>query len=207
MIYTEEKLEELRSSIASRMSQARYSHTEGVADMAKKIGEVLLPELVSELQCAALLHDIAKETPTEELISILKKAGVALTEEDLLIPASLHSFAGPEIIKRDFPDFATENLLSAVRNHTTGDADMTVFDEIIFLSDYIELGRDYPSCVETRNLFLDSFSNEKSREDNINALHRAAYRALQLTEKSLLARGSKVHSKTQLAKNSLAALI
>ena len=207
MTFTSSEREALRASVKIRLSERRFRHTEGVADTACRIGSVLLPEQATELECAALLHDIAKEMNERELLDIARDSGILISKEDLNASAVLHSLIGPAIILRDFQNFATYNILSAVRNHTTGNKDMSIFDEIIFLSDYIEDGRDYKPCVETRRYFYETFSPCASYEDNVTALHRAAIKSLEYTEKSLSFRGLPVHSRSRLAKISLKSLI
>ena len=205
--FDKQSISALRSRVKERISERRYKHTEGVASTAIKIGEILIPGRIDELECAALIHDAAKELPKAEILSIAAEMKCTVTAEDLASPAVLHAVVGPAVILRDFPEYATENILSAVRKHTTGDADMSVFDEIIFISDYIEEGRTYPSCIETRNEFFRSFSNSNSYEKNILALHKAVYRCLKNTVEALSARGDSIHIKTKLAIDTFASLI
>ena len=128
---------ELKAAVEARMSQKRFLHTLGVVKAARQLGEELMPEKIQSLTVAAHLHDIAKELPTEELLTLSSEYGYVTTEEDMNSPQVLHSFAAPAVIKRDFPEYASEEILSAVFKHTTGDGEMSVFDEIIFLSDLI----------------------------------------------------------------------
>ena len=201
-MFSSEKIAELRLKIQGYMTPKRYAHTLEVAKMAVEIGEALIPEMVCELECAALLHDIAKDMPKDDLISCSE-----LSSEDFETPAVLHSLLAPEVIKRDFAEFATENILSAVRKHTTGDDGMSVFDEIIFLSDYIEKSRTYISCVETRNFFFEKFLNGHTMDEKLLALHRAVYKSLENTVSSLKLRNEKIHYKTILTLNYISSII
>ncbi len=195
---TEKGLADLRERLKAYLSPSRYSHTLGVERAAVKIAEYCLPEMKLSAAVAALLHDVAKELPEEELLEILK-GDSSITKEDLSSPKLYHAFAAPFIIKRDFPEFAAEDILSAVFNHTTGKADMTLFDEIIFAADYIEEGRAYPECIKAREE-LYSKLDEKSEKRSIEALHECALAELINTEKHISARGGVLNSRTLSAK-------
>ena len=82
MLFTDDALEKLRKKIKERMSEKRFSHTLGVERCAKKLGELILPDRISELCAAALLHDISKEIPIEKQFEILENNKFPLTDED-----------------------------------------------------------------------------------------------------------------------------
>ena len=46
-------------------------------------------------------------------------------------------------------------LVSAVRYHTTGRADMTIAEKIIYLADFIDMSRKFEDCVVLRDYFFD----------------------------------------------------
>ena len=187
------ELKALESKVKSMLSSKRFEHTLGVCSMAGILADHCLPEDKDEIIAAALLHDVAKELPTGVLIAMINEEGIALNGADA--PPILHSYAAPHVIKSEFPEFATQNILSAVFNHTVGSVDMTVFDEIIFLADYIEEGRTYKDCVETREFMLSSLVKDNT-EENINALHKACVMSMQRTCDSLLKKGAVVNPKT-----------
>ncbi len=207
MTFTKTEINRLRNLISVKMSEERFLHTEGVADTALKIGANIIPELLDELECAALLHDIIKELSDTELLKIAADFDIELSDEDISSPAVLHALIAPAVIKRDFPYFATDNVLSAVYKHTTGDGEMSLLDEIVFLSDYIEAGRKYSSCKELREDFFSHFSKTGTRDKNISALHSAALKSIEFTEAFLSMRGKHIHSKTKMAKATLQSLI
>ncbi len=55
----------------------------------------------------------------------------------------LHARLGAELAREMF-GVTDEAVLSAIRKHTLGDADMTPLDEAVYLADALEPGRDYP---------------------------------------------------------------
>lgn len=203
MIFNNDSIILLRSLIKERLSEKRYQHTLGVENLARRLGAVLLPDKVDELSVAALLHDVAKEMSYEEHVSLVKNSGVRYSEEDLLIKSVLHSLAAVPVIISDFKEFATEDILSAVTNHTLGAPNMSVFDEIIFISDYTEEGRTYPTCIEVRNYLLANISGNRSSLDNVNALHIASLKSIESTIESLGRRKEMINTRTLLTKSYL----
>ena len=59
-----------------------------------------------------------------------------------------HPFLGAEVAKREY-GVEDEEILEAIRWHTTGKPDMTVLDKIIFIADYIEPNRKKFDGLET----------------------------------------------------------
>ena len=165
----------------------------------------MLPEKKQSLRAAALLHDIAKELPPEEQKDLIKKARIKLTDEELLSVTTLHSYASVYLIKRDFPSFATREILLATKNHTVGAPRMSLFEIIIFLSDYIEEGREYESAVKLREFVLSSLSGNK-RQD-VRLIKYAAYSSINYTIENLSAQGKYINPKSVLTRNSFSSKI
>lgn len=207
MIFSNEELSELRNSVSTRMKEARFIHTLGVERLARFLGEKLMPECVSELSAAAILHDVAKEIPYDEQIEFIKKSGIVLTNEDLQTKAVLHSFAGVGVIKSDFPHFATKNVLSSVFSHTVGAPDMSVFDTIIFISDFAEDGREYPSCKRIAENIKARFSASNTHEGYLRLLNITMLEVLEATVQTLQRLQRDVNSRTLLTINSFKAKI
>ena len=204
-MYSEKELDTLREEVRARLSEKRYRHTLGVEKMAAYLGEYFIPEKIQQLRAAALLHDVAKELPKEEQLDLIKKGGIRLSKEELNSVPTLHSFAAVYLIKRDFPKFSERAILSACKNHTVGSPRMTVFEEIIFLSDYIEEGRSYEACVSVRNKLLASLSGK--RRENLKALHFATLSALENTLSQLENKKMPVNPKTVLTKTAFSSKI
>lgn len=197
-MYSEEELRVLREKVKLRLSEKRFRHTLGVEKMAAHLADFCLPERKASLRAAALLHDIAKELSHAEMLDLIQKEGIKLTEEELLAEPTLHSFASVYLIKRDFPKFSDAEILSACKNHTLGDADMSIFEEIIFISDYIEEGRAYEDSVKLRERVLSSLSSE--RENNLKLLHFAVASSIESTISHLEKQGKYINPKTVLTK-------
>ena len=197
----------LREKIRYYMSEKRYVHTLGVESSAREIARYCLPDRIDEVAVAALLHDIAKERPKEEQREFALLSGFAVTEDDLLTVPALHSFAAPYLIKSDFPQLASEDILSATFRHTVADPEMSIFDEIVFVADYVEENREYVHCKEMRRLLFSALSLENSYSDNIRALHEVLIKIIDFTIDFLNKRNLKVNERTILTRNAFKALI
>lgn len=207
MKYTENQIDLLRLEVGKRLSQKRFSHTLGVERMAVKIGEKCLPDRIDELRVAALLHDISKEYSEAEHLELMKSYNFSLSDEDLASPQLWHSITAPLVVMRDFPEFSGEDILSAVRNHTVGAPSMSVFDEIILLSDYIEDGRSYEKCVSLRESFLEALKKACDLESAVFALHEAVYTSLNNNILEFISRGVAYHSETKATRDAFFAKI
>ena len=176
------------------MSDFRYRHTLSVANECKKLA-IMLSTDPDPIVKAAYLHDITKEMPENEQIALCKAYGTYLDGDTLNSPKTLHSFSAPALIMRDFPEYADQTVLSAVRYHTTGRADMTLAEKILYLADYIEPTREYDDCTEVRICF---YNNPNSPEE---ALDEAILLSLKITVRQLLDDGRAIHPQTINAYN------
>ena len=158
---TNEMLDALRERVKPYMKEKRYLHTLGVERECAAIGELLLPDKVNKLRAAALLHDITKMLSLEKQLKLCRTFGIIYGTNDLSSPKLFHAKTAAALIGRDFPEFADDEIISAVRWHTTGRRDMSVFEGIVYLSDYIEETREFDECVELRRYFWDSVAEKK----------------------------------------------
>jgi len=202
LIFTERQIDILRKRVEGSMSKKRFLHTVGVEKCAKGLGEIFIPDSVNELRAAALLHDIAKEIPKEDQIALLKESGVPLSNEDFSTEGVIHSFCAPLIIKRDFSEYASANILSAVFNHTVGEPDMSIFDKIIFISDYAEEGRTYPSCKRVRE-FLFFGLDSLSESERMVRLDEAVLMSIDGALEALTRMGAEINSRMYETRKSL----
>lgn len=195
----ENELVALRAAVRARLSEKRYKHTLGVETAAARLAQAFLPEKENDLRAAALLHDIAKELPTEEQLRLIDEGHADVSPAERNMTAILHAYAAPAVILRDFPTFATEEILRAVACHTAGREDMTVFDKIIFIADYTEDGRTYPSCVSVREKLARDIKNG----EGLCALDMAVLSSVDETVLSLIGRSSLISEKTILTRNAV----
>ncbi len=196
---TEQMLCALREQLHGELSAARFAHTLGVERAAAKMAELLCPDEAPLLRAAALLHDCTKEYDAEQTAAVLAREGIVLRPDERENPAVLHAITAPAEIRRRYGAFADPALLSAVRWHTTGHADMTLCEAILYLADVIEEGRCYPACIALRERFWQVPWQEMS--DAVRRAHLAevTLAALKGVQASLLQKGARVCEDTLCA--------
>ena len=125
-----------RERLQQKLDPMRYEHSISVsytaAALAMRYGYNL-----NKAEIAGLLHDCAKHFEDEEIIRKCKKHKIPLTEDELKAPAVLHAFYGAWLAEFRY-GVKDSGILSAIRWHTTGKADMTLLEKIIYIADYIE---------------------------------------------------------------------
>ncbi len=201
MRYTEKRLNELREAVRSRISEKRYSHTLSVERTALEIGSLIGYAEPDMLSAAAILHDIAKEIPVDDQISMLRCKGFDLTEEDIESPEILHSFVGAFVFSELGEEYYDPSVANAISEHTVGSEDMSLISMIIFISDYIEETRQYPICREMRKKTFDMLSAQT--EDAERALAKICIQIIENTVCNLRSGGKSVNSRMLNTEKSL----
>lgn len=203
MIFSEEKISELYQRVRGEMSDFRFSHTAGVEKAAILLGELYMPEAIDELRVAALLHDITKELSTEEHFSVMRKNGMAITQNDIRSPKILHSKTAEFAVRERYSEFATERVCQALRYHTTGNADMTVFDALIYLADYIEETRKFEDCVRLREYFWSADPQKMDKVQREKHLWKTVLLSLDMTVEDIERNAGYVSEETLYAREAV----
>ena len=201
--FEEQELTALREAVISRMSPKRFRHTAAVEDMAVRLATLYCPEEVATLRAAALLHDITKEYDIPTQIRILTEAGEAVRPGDEFSHKTFHARTAAIIIPKEFADFATETVVSAVRWHTTGREGMTITEQLLYLADYIDDSRIFPDCVRLRSFFWNANPELMSFEERRVHLRRTLIMSFDMTMRALLSEGAVISPDTAFARNEL----
>lgn len=201
-----ERLAKLREDICGYMSGKRLTHTLAVEREIEKLSRIYAPKDEFVLRAAALLHDITKELSLEKQLQLCDEFGIIYTDEEKLTPKIFHSRTAPAVIKRDFPEYAHETILSSVRWHTTGRAGMSLPEQLLFLADYIEDTRTFNSCVILRQVFYEGLAKARDAEERESLLRDTMILAFDMTVRELLEDQSPIHADTVAARNSFVAL-
>ncbi|QQK75796.1 HD domain-containing protein [Salicibibacter cibarius] len=141
--------EQFQQKVQQMLPKERYDHTLGVMQTAVSLAKRYeVDEDKTEL--AALLHDYAKPLPKEQLIATIKRhePDENFSEHGGVL---LHAPAGAYIVQEEF-GIQDNDIFSAIYWHTTGRPQMSLFEKIIFLADYMEPGRSFPGIEEVRKL-------------------------------------------------------
>ena len=203
MNITEQMLDELRRKIENKMSPKRFRHTAEVEKMAAYIGSIYAPEKIPVLRAAALLHDVTKEYSTEAHLKICGQNGISLDRDAMFAPKTLHARTAAALIPSEYPEFADDEIISAVRWHTTGRADMTLTEKIIYLADYIDMSRTFEDCVMLRDYFMGEIPEKLEGIEKEKHLRLTLIMSFDLTINALTYDGLPISKDTVEARNQL----
>ena len=143
------KREEALACVQEQLTEQRYIHTVGVMETAVKLAERFGAD-VKKAETAAIFHDYAKFRPKEEMKQIILDGGGPLEVLDFHHEL-WHAPAGAALVKTEV-GITDEDILSAIRFHTSGRPNMTLLEKVIYVADYIEPGRRFPGVEEVRTL-------------------------------------------------------
>ncbi len=137
---------EIKKDVKEKLSEERYKHVLGTVEMAERLAK-MYDVSPKKAKLAALLHDIAKEYTKYERDLFCKLNDLKMADYEKRSDKIVHSFLGAEVAKLDYK-ITDEQILDAIRYHTTGRPNMTTLEKIIYVSDFIEPNRDSERYIE-----------------------------------------------------------
>ncbi|MDD3403596.1 MAG: bis(5'-nucleosyl)-tetraphosphatase (symmetrical) YqeK [Hespellia sp.] len=133
-------IHKIRRELEKELKKDRYDHTLGVMYTASALAMVYDVDLEQAL-LAGLLHDCAKNRSIPDQLKLAKRHHIELTQSEREMPALIHAKLGAYLAKHSYGVY-DDAVLNAIKYHTTGKAEMTTLEKILYISDYIEPGRD-----------------------------------------------------------------
>lgn len=171
-------INEYKKIIKSKMGDYRYTHSVNVSEEAVRLARRYGAD-EEKAAVAGILHDITKELPREEQLQIMLDGGIILDDIQKEAPKLWHGISG-SVYVRDNLDIKDEDILNAIRYHTTGRAKMSLLEKIIFIADFTSKERDYSGVSTMR---------KKSKK----SLESAMLYGFQFTFKDLTKREMAIH--------------
>lgn len=141
--------EDLQQVVVSLLKANRVDHVLGCRDTAVELAKHWGAD-VKDAARAALLHDITKAIDGPLQLTLCSEYGTMLSDFSRKYPKTLHAFTGALVAERIFGE--NEAVVSAIRHHTTGKADMNLLEKIIYIADYVEPNRTIPGVDQLRHL-------------------------------------------------------
>lgn len=129
----------------------RAAHVFGCEETAVRLARIWDAD-VEKARFAALLHDITKQYSHAEQLKFAEKYGILIDKDFDRYPMLAHAVTGAAVARAEYG--ADDEVVGAVRYHTTGRAGMTLLEKIIYLADYIEPTRSFDGLEECRALAL-----------------------------------------------------
>lgn len=181
-------IEDHKALLQSKLDEKRYYHSLAVADEAKRLAEKYGAD-ADKMYLAGLLHDITKNETFEEQLQMFSEYGIILTDIEKRSTAIWHAYTGALFVENKL-GVTDECIVSAIKYHSTGKADMTLEQKIIYIADLTSKDRTYPDVEVTRQLVEES-------------LDKAILYVLKFTLKNLSHKNLVIHPDTLEAYNYL----
>ncbi len=144
------KVEGYKEILKNRLSVKRYTHSIGVANTAARLAGMFNGD-IERAYLAGLMHDYARELTEEELLELTAKHNLSTDGVELMQTSLLHGPVGAWLL--EYEGIITDKqVLDAIRWHTTGHPDMDQLARIVYISDYIEPGRNFPGVDVLRQI-------------------------------------------------------
>ncbi|MEH7414058.1 bis(5'-nucleosyl)-tetraphosphatase (symmetrical) YqeK [Neobacillus drentensis] len=170
-----------------QLTEHRYQHTIGVMETAIRLAEKYGAD-AKQAEIAAIFHDYAKFRPKAEMKEIIESQD--LPQDLLLYNTELwHAPVGAYLVEKE-AGVSDQDVLDAIRYHTSGRPNMTLLEKVIYLADYIEPGRHFPGVEEVREIAKEN-------------LDKALVKAIQNTILFLLKKNQTIYPETFYTYNDL----
>jgi len=179
-------LNSIMEYLKNNISYKRYVHSLNVSATAVKLAELYSCNIV-KAEIAGLVHDCARELDIRLLHNYLAKEDIAADDLTLSVKELLHGPAAIYLCRKAF-GIEDEEILNAVRYHTIGRENMSLLEKVIYLSDFIEPGRNFDGVEELRGLAVKN-------------LDKALLLAFNSSIKYIISKNGLIHINTILSRN------
>ena len=142
-------MEQLEQVVISLLNPNRVAHVLGCRDTAVELAKYWGADVTNAAR-AGILHDITKAIDGPLQLTLCAAYGKILSDFSRKYPKTLHALTGSLVAERIFGE--NEEVVSAIQWHTTGKADMTLLQKIIYVADYMEPCRNFPGVERLREL-------------------------------------------------------
>ena len=150
------QLDWLRERAYAYLKPGRIPHVAGCEQEAAKLA-LRWGEDPGDAAEAGILHDITKKLSMEEQLKLAEKYGIVFDKFERENIKLTHAITGAGLARELFG--VPERIYDAIRWHTTGRADMTLLEKIIYIADYIEPTRDFEGVDELRRLAYEDIDS------------------------------------------------
>lgn len=168
-------LKDYERLIKNHMGEKRFIHSVNVSKEASRLADKYGAD-VHKAEIAGILHDITKEMPFDDQLQMIESNGIILSDIKKTAPKLWHSISGFLYIKNEL-GIIDEDILNAVRYHTTGRKNMSLLEKVIFVADFTGAERDYNGVDVMRK------KADKSLEEAM--LFGVSFSIIDLTERQL----------------------
>ncbi len=147
--YKNLSIDELEKVVISLLNPNRVDHVLGCRQTAQELAELYGAD-TEDAGRAALLHDITKALDGPLQLTLCRGYGINLDDFSAGNPKTLHALTGSLVAKEIFGE--NRAIVSAIASHTTGKANMSTLEKIIYVADYMEPNRNFDGVQQLRHL-------------------------------------------------------
>ena len=134
-----ETIVRIENEVRVVLSPSRFMHSRNTAvlswDLCRRFG---LDSQKGYL--AGIAHDMCKSMGEKELIHLAHADGGGSSRLEKEKPGLLHARAAAILLKKKY-DITDQDILEAIRSHTTGKRDMGALAKVVYIADKIEVSR------------------------------------------------------------------
>ena len=141
--------------VKQNTGKSRFEHTLRVADLATKLA-IHYDVDVDKTWLAAILHDLEKNISLEENDMLVRMYGL---DEKYIGNQNLSHSKLAAVVSRDKLGINDKDILNAIAFHTTGRANMSMLEKIIFVADTCEEGRTYKEAAMLREKAFENIDD------------------------------------------------
>lgn len=178
-------IKQIEKTLKGMLPERRLKHSLNVSKCAVKLSEIYKCDK-EKAEIAGLVHDCAKYFTDEQIEDSIERFNVELDPLEVNNIALSHSVIG-SYVAVDVFNIKDEEIINAIKYHTTGKENMSLLEKIIYMADLIEEDRNFPRVEELRELtysgkleeaLLLSFNNTiKFVIDNNQLIHPRTIKA------------------------------
>lgn len=178
-------IKQIEKTLKGMLPERRLKHSLNVSKCAVKLSEIYKCDK-EKAEIAGLVHDCAKYFTDEQIEDSIERFNVELDPLEVNNIALSHSVIG-SYVAVDIFNIKDEEIINAIKYHTTGKENMSLLEKIIYMADLIEEDRKFPRVEELRELtysgkleeaLLLSFNNTiKFVIDNNQLIHPRTIKA------------------------------
>lgn len=143
-------IEAVRKHVKSKLTPQRYEHSIAVQKAAMSLGKRHGADWF-RAGIAGLCHDICHDMDKVEQLNYLRSCAILPDVLTLENPDVWHSIAGAHYC-REVLKITDEEILSAVRYHTTARRDMPLLEKVVYVADLTSEDRQFPDAPMLRKM-------------------------------------------------------
>lgn len=143
-------IKQIEKTLKDMLPERRLKHSLNVSKCAVKLSEIYKCDK-EKAEIAGLVHDCAKYFTDEQIEDCIERFNIELDPLEVNNIALSHSVIG-SYVAVDIFNIKNEEIINAIKYHTTGKENMSLLEKIIYMADLIEEGRNFPKVEELREL-------------------------------------------------------